>query len=337
VFRQRQVPLIVASWCSIAAATGGTLSGPYLPLADGNEWRYEDSGNAASQSTETARYLSTDAVGRKLYALEDDNGESIVVSNEPGHGIELHEISTVEGRARLDKPLCFVPLSLTPGTTCTGTSTSDFTVYGYGTFPLNFSLSATATGIQRIYTPAGVFDAVRIEYHLRMTGTILGTEFDESAPGVTWYAENVGPVRELSYGPVEIANLKSYFIDLDGDGRFAGVPVSDDNCPKISNPDQADFDGDTFGDACDGDDDNDGMTDYFEIRYALNPFDASDAGVDSDGDGLSNLAEFHLSTDPRATDTDGDGVDDDVEVALGTPPNFDPRDITILLESVLLE
>ena len=42
--------------------------------------------------------------------------------------------------------------------------------------------------------------------------------------------------------------------DNDGAGK-------DDNCPAISNPAQANTDGDTQGDACDADDDNDGVPD----------------------------------------------------------------------------
>lgn len=44
--------------------------------------------------------------------------------------------------------------------------------------------------------------------------------------------------------------------------------------------------------------------------------------VDSDGDGLSDLEEQVLGTDPNNPDTDGGGVSDGVEVANGTDPLF---------------
>ncbi|MEO6785342.1 MAG: S8 family serine peptidase [Chthoniobacteraceae bacterium] len=47
------------------------------------------------------------------------------------------------------------------------------------------------------------------------------------------------------------------------------------------------------------DTDGDGMPDYWEIRYALNPNDPADAAQDADGDGLTNLQEFLLSSNPR--------------------------------------
>lgn len=46
--------------------------------------------------------------------------------------------------------------------------------------------------------------------------------------------------------------------------------------------------------------DEDGIDDVFELQYPefLNPFDASDAGVDFDQDGASNLKEYQDGTDP---------------------------------------
>ncbi len=59
-----------------------------------------------------------------------------------------------------------------------------------------------------------------------------------------------------------------------------------------------DADGDGINDACDPDDDNDGMSDTFEIANGFNPLDPADAVEDADGDGFTNLAEFEAGTDP---------------------------------------
>jgi hypothetical protein len=47
----------------------------------------------------------------------------------------------------------------------------------------------------------------------------------------------------------------------DEDADDDAVLDATDNCPSVSNPDQLNFDGDPFGDACDPDDDNDGLGD----------------------------------------------------------------------------
>ena len=111
--------------------------------------------------------------------------------------------------------------------------------------------------------------------------------------------------------------------DFDGDGLCANIDVcpydpqndidddtfcaDDDNCPITANVDQANNDGDESGDVCDPDDDNDGLTD---------------------------LQEISLGTDPFKSDTDGDGFDDLIEVNAGTDPNNPksfPKDITRVL------
>jgi hypothetical protein len=58
--------------------------------------------------------------------------------------------------------------------------------------------------------------------------------------------------------------------------------------------------------------DGDGLPDDWEIRHGLNPW-ANDANLDSDGDGLTNLQEYELGTDPFNPDTDGDGIPDGQE------------------------
>ena len=46
------------------------------------------------------------------------------------------------------------------------------------------------------------------------------------------------------------------------------------------------------------DSDNDGMPNWWETAYGLNPNDPGDASMDADGDGLTNLQEYLAGTDP---------------------------------------
>jgi hypothetical protein len=76
-------------------------------------------------------------------------------------------------------------------------------------------------------------------------------------------------------------------VDSDGDT----VGDNSDNCPSDSNTDQLDTDGDLAGNACDTDDDNDGVLDVNEPGLGTDPLVA-----DSDGDGTND------GSDPCPTD-----------------------------------
>lgn len=60
------------------------------------------------------------------------------------------------------------------------------------------------------------------------------------------------------------------------------------------------------------DGDNDGMGDFYETANSLNP-SFNDANVSADADGLSNLTEHDLGTNPNLADSDADGLSDSVE------------------------
>jgi beta-glucanase (GH16 family) len=122
--------------------------------------------------------------------------------------------------------------------------------------------------------------------------------------------------------------------DADDDG----VPDSTDNCPINANPLQENNDGDAEGNACDNDDDNDGLTDIEEQNFDSNPTynpltDTNPFNADTDGDGISDFDEINYDGNPAynsATDinplsdnTDADAYLDAVDPI---PLNFNYED-----------
>jgi hypothetical protein len=140
-------------------------------------------------------------------------------------------------------------------------------------------------------------------------GTSLPRAFDITPPAsgqilyylVTKESESgEGPLGSASDGTPRPAPLPC--VDSDGD-RVADLI---DNCPDLPNAKQNDTDFDSLGDACDDDDDNDGLTDYEEYLLGTSRVD-----WDSDDDGVGDGDEVNvLGSDPLSPDTDSDFVGD---------------------------
>ena len=193
----------------------------------------------------------------------------------------------------------------------------------------------------------------------------LDTDGDNIGNNADSDDDNDGVLDESDEFPLD----SSEWVDSDGDGvgdnadalpedptetedtDLDGVGNNSDNCPAVPNPNQLNTDSDMLGNACDTDDDNDGLADEFD-EFPLDPNEQVDTdkdGVgdkgdncpsvinadqvnsdsdangdacdaDDDNDGLTDEQELTSGTNPLKRDTDADGWSDKEEVDEGTDP-----------------
>ncbi len=121
-------------------------------------------------------------------------------------------------------------------------------------------------------------------------------------------------------------------LDADSDGIADGT----DNCVFDFNPQQIDTDGDDQGNACDIDDDNDGLLDG-DDAFPLDPTESVDtdrdgmgdnADTDDDNDGVLDTDDAFPFNPAESVDTDGDGMGDKFEARFELNLN-DPNDAAL--------
>ena len=114
---------------------------------------------------------------------------------------------------------------------------------------------------------------------------------DQSVTGQSNTLELDGLVTNTTYECFVLA------INAFGEGPKNSFSVTTEN--DGSDPDT---DGDGTPNSVDEDDDNDGMPDDYEIDNGFDPLDASDAQMDADSDGVSNVDEYLAGTNPNQDD-----------------------------------
>jgi acetyltransferase-like isoleucine patch superfamily enzyme/sugar lactone lactonase YvrE len=143
----------------------------------------------------------------------------------------------------------------------------------------------------------GEFDTVgspQLNSQTVQIGARKATQF--GGPGTNGKVDDVR-IYNHALSDAEIAELATPIADSDGDGIFDG----EDNCPDVSNHDQADGDRNGTGDACQ-DSDEDGVLDIADNC----PTVANPDQLDANGDGYGDACV--ASTVPPGTDFGGNPI-----------------------------
>ncbi len=148
-----------------------------------------------------------------------------------------------------------------------------------------FSISAfDVTGIKSIFTQVFIKDND-------------GNHGDPIEWGNEWDGFSYTPSLEVTLGYGENTAYKVEILVADNSGNEYSETIEYQTTKDVSLVDS----------------DGDGLPDQWEITYGLNKADFNDAGLDKDGDTLSNLSEYLKGTNPIKADTDNDDINDNID------------------------
>ena len=239
-----------------------------------------------------------------LGSLTNVNGDLTITSNAPGATIILNGSTSVGGGTNaatitVDGTVVVTNgLTIDTNATLAGNATVDGSVTNNGTispgnspgrFDINGHLVLGNTSKLQLqlggYAP-GQFDFVNVTGGVTLGGT-LSVSLISGFPGVMTNGASFTLLTGGSSLAGAFANVPSggALTTTDGYARFT-VRYAGETTLRLT-------------DLVIVDSDHDGLPDWWEDKYGLNKNDSTDAALDADGDGASNLSEFFAGTDPK--------------------------------------
>ncbi|UCH88342.1 MAG: Ig-like domain-containing protein [Thermoplasmata archaeon] len=316
------------------ASTNGEIStmGKFKPFSTGTVTIYANSSGVSGSTkvTVTPGILSSITIDPSSASVDADSTVdfNVIGADTNGNEVTVESVTWEAENGEITDDGLFIPELV--GTWKISAKT--------GTISDNAEVSVNHGKLARLeIVPSQMTLVVDDSVDLSLNGyDAKNNKWQPAVTEVTWQMNNdsvagisaSGKVSAKAAGMTFVEALKgdikayAYITVLSKDTDNDGIVDELDAFPEDSS-EWKDSDGDGVGDNNDTDDDNDGMSDEYETEYGLNPL-LDDSKWDNDGDGLSNLEESELETDPVNWDSDGDGASDKSEF----DENTDPLDTT---------
>ena len=172
-------------------------SSEYFPLEDGSFWTYRVTDAYGAYTVTQTVLPGTELVNGIGTKVISGNWGDLAYYTSDQDGIRLHGFHFVPD----DYVYMMPPLVQARGTmqipeTVESTGVAQFVLGSLGVYYLNYTTTFTLQGKETVTVPAGTFETLRVIYYLRLFGQVLGTPFDETTTGTSWYARYVGNVKE---------------------------------------------------------------------------------------------------------------------------------------------
>jgi len=156
-------------------------------------------------------------------------------------------------------------------------------VYGTGqpAYEYGFTSADVGGGLFRNYVRVRQTQTSAVQYTMPVDLTLVtggGSEIRtvwNDALDQDFVLDTTGPLTDADLDQKDWILKSSVTRITLADADLDGVPDRNDNCAGVTNPVQTDFDADLAGDACDPDDDNDGLADLDDCA----PFDLAQGSV----------------------------------------------------------
>lgn len=175
----------------------------WYPMAVGNNWTYQDTSTGASY-TETVAAINVLVNGALTAKLVDSNG-AVSYESHNANGHRLHQLLINEYIPELGQyinittnfqpAVLTIPAQINLGQAVTSTGTVSMTMTGYGTYPLNYSITTTVLNQETLQIRNSPASTYKTRYQITINGVVDGQYVTTTETSTAWFQPGVGPVK----------------------------------------------------------------------------------------------------------------------------------------------